>query len=80
MDQQIWDPLKSKLRDCFKAVLPRLDKKKGLFEILGCDFVFTENLEKSYLVEVHSNPAIFTTTRVLSEVVRKVVYKTLENV
>jgi len=79
-EELIWAPVKEKIKDCMLAVQEKVDKKKGLFEILGCDFMFDEDLKKSYLIEINSNPAIWTSTNILNEVIRHVVLKTLDNV
>lgn len=73
IEEKIWSSVKDKLVDCFAAVKDKMDKKKGLFEILGCDFMFSENLEQNYLIEINSNPAMGFGTKVLKEVLTHVV-------
>jgi cell wall-associated NlpC family hydrolase len=80
IDAKIWDSVKTKLRDVVNAVKGKLDKKKGMFEILGCDFMFSENLEQNWLIEINTNPSIFQSTQVLDQVIGVVVGKTLDNV
>lgn len=48
IEEKIWSSIKSKLVDVFTAVKDKLDTKKGLFEIVACDFMFSEDLEKNY--------------------------------
>ncbi len=62
--------------DVFTAVKDKLDKKKGLFEIVACDFMFSEDLEQNYLIEINMNPALFQSTEVLKTSIENVVYKT----
>ena len=64
VEENIWSKIKNKLKDVFLAVKKKIDKKKGLFEILGADFMLTEDLKQVYLIEVNTNPAYFTNTKV----------------
>jgi len=76
IEEKVWSSIKSKLTDVFTAVKDKLDKKKGLFEIVACDFMFSEDLEKNYLIEINMNPALFQSTEVLKTSIENVVYKT----
>lgn len=40
----------------------KLMKRKGTYELLGCDFLVGKDL-KPYLLEVNTNPALFTDTK-----------------
>jgi len=80
IEDKVWSSIRSKLLDVFTAVKDKLDTKKGLFEIVACDFMFSEDLEKNYLIEINMNPALFQSTEVLNTSIEKVVYKTLDNV
>jgi len=45
----------------YAAANKKLMKKKGTYELLGCDFLVGHDL-KPYLLEVNTNPAMFTDT------------------
>ena len=61
----------------YPAAKKKLMAKKGTYELLGCDFVVDENC-KPYLLEVNTNPAMFTDTKVQKELIPKVAENTLE--
>jgi len=46
----------------FAAAKNKLMKKKGTYELLGCDFLVSNDL-KPYLLEINTNPAMFTDTK-----------------
>lgn len=48
IEEKVWSSIKTKLTDVFSAVKDKLDTKKGLFEIVACDFMFSEDLENNY--------------------------------
>lgn len=50
----------------------KLDKKIGYFELIGCDIIIDEKLDP-YLLELNSNPALFTTIEAHQKVIPKVV-------
>jgi D-alanine-D-alanine ligase-like ATP-grasp enzyme len=52
----------------FESGKDKLQKKKGFYELLGCDFILDEQLNP-YLLEINSNPALFTDTNVLEQVI-----------
>jgi D-alanine-D-alanine ligase-like ATP-grasp enzyme len=52
----------------FESGKDKLQKKKGFYELLGCDFILDEQLNP-YLLEINSNPALFTDTNVLKQVI-----------
>lgn len=41
----------------------RIVRKQGMFELFGCDFMIEKNLQVK-LLEINTNPAIFTDTTV----------------
>lgn len=40
----------------------KLMKKKGTYELMGCDFLVSNTLVP-YLLEINTNPALFTDTK-----------------
>ena len=54
----------------------RIEQKLGCFELLGVDFMLDDD-NRLYLIEVNVNPAIYTDTRVLGEVIPRLVTDTL---
>ena len=51
--------------------------KKGTYELLGCDIIVDENC-KPYLLEVNTNPALFTDTTTQKQIIPSLVQKTLD--
>lgn len=51
------------MRLIFLAVKDKLDRKFGCFELFGFDLLIDEDLNP-YLIEVNTNPALFTDTQV----------------
>ncbi|MBN3322033.1 TTL10 polyglycylase, partial [Atractosteus spatula] len=66
------------MTQCFLAVRPKLERKLGYFDLIGCDFMIDEDF-KVWLLEMNCNPALHTNCQVLKEVVPSVVNETLGN-
>ncbi|CAL8363865.1 unnamed protein product [Lota lota] len=62
---------------CFLAVKSKLDRKLGLFDLLGCDFLIDEEF-KVWLLEMNCNPALQTNCEVLQNVVPSMLVETLD--
>jgi len=60
----------------FEAVKPRLDSKFGCFELFGFDFMLDSELNP-VLIEVNTNPAMFTDTSVQKDILPKLVNDTI---
>jgi tubulin monoglycylase TTLL3/8 len=58
------------------AAKRKLMKKKGTYELLGCDILVGDDLQP-YLLEVNTNPAMFTDTKVQKEMLPKLMRNTL---
>ncbi|KAJ8257708.1 hypothetical protein GJAV_G00188840 [Gymnothorax javanicus] len=65
------------MTQCFLAVKAKLERKLGLFDLIGCDFMIDDDF-KVWLLEMNSNPALHTNCQVLKEVVPSTVYETLD--
>lgn len=74
--ENIYHQIKSILAHCVRSAQSALEKKSGYFQLLGCDILLDENL-KPYLLEINSNPAIFTDISAHKEIIPKVVHKVL---
>lgn len=59
------------------AAKRKLMKKKGTYELLGCDILVGDDLQP-YLLEVNTNPAMFTDTQVQKEMLPKLMKNTLD--
>lgn len=57
----------------------KLIAKRGTYELLGCDIIVGEDLQP-YLLEVNTNPAMFTDTKVQKELLPTLMKNTLETV
>ena len=59
--------LRNKIKNIMFAVLAsakrKLIAKRGTYELLGCDIIVSQDLQP-YLLEVNTNPAMFTDTNV----------------
>ncbi|XP_061115095.1 protein polyglycylase TTLL10 [Conger conger] len=62
---------------CFLAVKAKLERKLGLFDLIGCDFMIDEDF-KVWLLEMNCNPALHTNCQALKEVVPSAVNETLD--
>ncbi|XP_036388617.1 uncharacterized protein ttll10 [Megalops cyprinoides] len=62
---------------CFLAVKAKLERKLGLFDLIGCDFMIDEDF-KVWLLEMNSNPALHTNCQVLKDVVPSTVTEALD--
>ncbi|KAJ3589707.1 hypothetical protein NHX12_010550 [Muraenolepis orangiensis] len=62
---------------CFSAVKSKLDRKLGLFDLIGCDFLIDEEF-KVWLLEMNCNPALHTNCGVLQDVVPRMLVETLD--
>lgn len=73
--------LKHKIKKIMIAVLAaanrKLMKKRGTYELLGCDILVSHDLQP-YLLEVNTNPAMFTDTKVQKEMLPKLMQNTLK--
>merc|ERR1711907_660591 len=54
----------------FESVKDKLERKYGCFEIFGLDFLLDDNLDPQ-LIEINTNPALFTDTKVQKEMLPK---------
>lgn len=61
----------------YAAANRKLIKKAGTYELLGCDFLVSNDL-KPYLLEVNTNPAMFTDTATQSEIIPPMLNSTLD--
>lgn len=76
MEEEIGKLQSDKLKHQIKRILTmtyaaaqrKLMKKKGTYELLGCDFIVDNNCNP-YLLEVNTNPAMFTDTQVQKEII-----------
>jgi len=75
--EEIYTRMKTILTHCVKSAEEKLEKKVGYFQLLGCDILIDDNL-KPNLIEINSNPALFTDITTHKEVIPKVVNKTLD--
>lgn len=60
-----------------RAAQSRLSLEEGQFELFGCDFMLDTFLTP-YLLEVNTNPALFTDTKVQAAVIPSIVRQTLD--
>jgi Tubulin-tyrosine ligase family. len=72
--KSIYSEIKKILAHTIRCAELKLDKKVGYFEVLGCDIMLDDQL-KPYLIEINSNPALFTDTTTQKEVIPAVVTK-----
>jgi tubulin--tyrosine ligase like protein 10 len=56
----------------FSVIKDKLDRKFGCFELFGFDFLLDDNLNP-YLIEINTNPAIYTDTQVQKDLLPKLV-------
>lgn len=61
VNEKVRDRIAEVMRLVFLAVKDRLDKKFGVFEIFGFDFMLDKALQP-YLLEININPALFLDT------------------
>jgi predicted ATP-grasp superfamily ATP-dependent carboligase len=54
------------------VIKDKLDRKFGCFELFGFDFLLDDNLNP-YLIEINTNPAIYTDTQVQKDLLPKLV-------
>jgi len=73
----LYSRIKKILRYTIICAQAKIDKKLGYFELLGCDILVDSDLNP-YLLEFNTNPALFTDTKVQSEIIPTVVNKTLD--
>ncbi|XP_028848871.1 protein polyglycylase TTLL10 isoform X2 [Denticeps clupeoides] len=62
---------------CFMAVKTKLERKLGLFDLIGCDFLIDEDF-KVWLLEMNCNPALHINCEVLKEVVPNTLTEALD--
>ena len=58
------------------AAKRKLMAKRGTYELLGCDVIVGEDL-KPYLLEINTNPAMFTDTKVQKDLLPTLMTNTL---
>jgi len=61
----------------FQSAKVDLGRKTGCFELLGCDFLIDAELNP-WLLEINTNPALFTDTTVQNNLLPKLVEDTLD--
>lgn len=73
--------LKHRIKEMLLVVVAaakrKLIPKKGTYELLGCDVIVSRDLQP-YLLEVNTNPAMFTETKVQKELLPILTKNTLE--
>lgn len=55
--ENIYMKIKKILGYVFTVASKKLERKKGYFELYGCDFIFDENLNP-FLMDISSNPSL----------------------
>ncbi|XP_057684366.1 protein polyglycylase TTLL10 [Corythoichthys intestinalis] len=65
------------MTQCFLAVKPKLDRKLGFFDLIGCDFMVDQDF-KVWLLEMNCNPALQVNCEVLKEVIPNTIAETLD--
>ena len=55
--EKIYTKIKRILVSLFLLATKKLERKKGFFELYGCDFILDENLNP-YLMDINSNPSL----------------------
>jgi tubulin polyglutamylase TTLL9 len=70
--QRVTSKINEIMRLMWLQIKDRLDRKFGCFEVFGFDFMLDEGLNPHFL-EVNMNPAMFCDTKVLSEMLPKLV-------
>lgn len=61
------------------AAKRKLMAKRGTYQLLGCDIIVSNDLQP-YLLEVNTNPAMFTDTKVQKELLPVLMKNTLDTV
>lgn len=59
----LYSKIKQILMYTLKTGLKKLDKKRGFYELLGCDILIDDKFNP-YLIELNTNPALFLDTKV----------------
>ncbi len=60
---QLYENIKKIITYTITTGKNKLDKRNGMFELLGCDILVDEQLQP-FLLEINTNPAIFLDTPV----------------
>lgn len=60
----------------YAAAKRKLINKRGTYELLGCDII-VDHENRPYLLEVNTNPAMFTDTSVQKEIIPPLSHDTL---
>lgn len=60
----------------YAAAKRKLINKRGTYELLGCDII-VDHENRPYLLEVNTNPAMFTDTSVQKEMIPPLSHDTL---
>ncbi len=74
---KIYSEIKRILAHTIRCAELKLDKKIGYFELLGCDIMLDDQF-KPYLIEINSNPALFTDTTTQQSVIPPLVIKVIK--
>ena len=75
--ESTYGAMKRILSYTFQSGANKLQRKKGYYELIGCDFILDQYLNP-YLLELNSNPALFTDVDVLNQVITPMMNDVLE--
>jgi len=77
IEEKVWPEMKEIMKHIFESARDQFERKTGYFDLFGIDFILDDEL-RPWVLELNTNPAMWTNCQVTKELCPKVIRSTLD--